>query len=231
MMNLETFFKNHFDTKEISDDNMRKFAEVHLQRLAANNTGGEFTTLLTDTTNAYTNYFGSMTDEDTKYAVQQGLTIAMNSVVRNFKRAISQKEGLVRSIFGKESPQYREFFPFGITEYTGANLANIQVLMERFVNAATKYTAELGAPLATQFQGYLTDFIAAREAQLLKIGEVAEGKTDTSDQRDSLESGLMKNVHLIGSMFIGDVDRCMDFFDQSFIREAKGGGDEEPPAP
>ena len=36
----------------------------------------------------------------------------------------------------------------------------------------------------------------------------------------------MKNVHLIASMFIGDVDRCMDFFDQSFIR-SNGKDDEE----
>jgi len=32
MMNMETFFKNHFNTKEISDDNIRKFTEIHLQR-------------------------------------------------------------------------------------------------------------------------------------------------------------------------------------------------------
>ena len=37
----------------------------------------------------------------------------------------------------------------------------------------------------------------------------------------------MKNVHLIASMFIGDVDRCMDFFDQSFIRSNGKDDDEE----
>jgi len=37
----------------------------------------------------------------------------------------------------------------------------------------------------------------------------------------------MKNVHLIASMFIGDVERCMDFFDQSFIRSNGKDDDEE----
>ena len=45
----------------------------------------------------------------------------------------------------------------------------------------------------------------------------------------------MKNVHLIASMFIGEVDRCMDFFDQSCIRDSKTADEEEepptPPAP
>ena len=47
----------------------------------------------------------------------------------------------------------------------------------------------------------------------------------------------MKNVHLIASMFIGQVERCMDFFDQSFIRgngkdeEEENPTDPTPPTP
>ena len=91
MMNMETFFKNHFDTKEISDDNIRKFTEIPLQRMAAKNAGGELTQMITDTTTAYTNYFGSMTDEDTKFALQQGLTIAVNNAVENFKKKVARE--------------------------------------------------------------------------------------------------------------------------------------------
>lgn len=228
MMNLKTFFKNHFDTKEISDDNMRKFAEIHLQRLSANNGGGEFTTMISDLTTAYNSYFGSMVDEDTKFAVQQGLTKTMNNAVEAFKKAISQKEGLVRATFGKDSAEYQEFFPTGATEYHNATLRNIEMLMERFVTAANKYSVQLGPALETEFQGYLTTFTNAREAQLVKKGEVAESNTDTSVKRDGLENELMKNVHLIGAMYIGDVNRCMDFFDQSFIRDSSSDEDEEP---
>ena len=102
-----------------------------------NNGGGEFTTMITDTTTAYTNYFGSITDEDTKFAVQQGLTITMNNAVENFKKAVSQKEGIVRGNFGKDSSQYQEFFPNGVTEYSQATLQNVEMLMQRFVDAAT----------------------------------------------------------------------------------------------
>ncbi len=44
-----------------------------------------------------------------------------------------------------------------------------------------------------------------------------------------IENELMKNVHLIASMFIGNVDRCMDFFDQSIIRGIENGEEEETP--
>jgi len=231
MINMETFFKNHFNTDRISDENLRKFAEIHLQRMSAKNGGGEFTTMITDTTTAYNNYFGSINDEDTKFAVQQGLTIAVNNAVENFKKAVSQKEGLVRATFGKESPQYQEFFPLGVTEYSKATLQDVEMLMNRFVTAANKYVVELGAALETEFQGYLTAFTTARASQLLKIGEVADSKTDTSFKRDDVENELMKNVHLIGAMYVGDINTCMDFFDQSFVRDPKESEDEEPVTP
>ena len=231
MMNMETFFKNHFDTKEISDDNIRKFTEIHLQRMAAKNGGGEFTQMITATTTAYTNYFGSMTDEDTKFAVQQGLTIAVNNAVENFKKAVSQKEGLVRGNFGKDSTEYQEFFPLGVTEYSKATLQNVEMLMQRMVTAANAHVAQLGIPFLTEFQGYLSAFQSARGAQLLKIGEVVDSKTDTSFKRDTVEIELMKNVHLIGAMYVGDINTCMDFFDQSFIRNGSNGNGEEEPTP
>jgi len=229
MINMETFFKNHFNTDRISDENLRKFAEIHLQRMAAKNGGGAFTTMITDTTTAYGNYFGSINDEDTKFAVQQGLTIAMNNAVENFKKAISQKEGLVRGHFGKDSKEYQEFFPLGVTEYSKATLQNVEMLMQRFADAANRYTVELGAALATEFQGYLTAYQTARASQLLKIGEVVDSKTDTSFKRDDVENELMKNVHLIGAMYVGDINTCMDFFDQSFVRDSSNGGDDEEP--
>ncbi|HCY77063.1 MAG TPA: hypothetical protein DHV28_14165 [Ignavibacteriales bacterium] len=229
MMDLRKFFKNHFDTKEISDDNMKKFAEVHLERLSANNGTAQFTAMITDTTNAYTAYYGSITNEDTKFAIQQGLTITMNNIVENFKNFVSKKEGTIRGQFGDKSAEYQEFFPLGVTEYRQSNLANIDKLMTRFVAAAERYSAELGAALQTDAETYLTNFKAARKAQLEKIGEVSAQKTTTSTTRDGIENELMKNVHLIASMFIGNVDRCMDFFDQSFIRSTQDDGEGETP--
>ena len=229
MMDLRRFFKNHFDTKEISDDNMKKFAELHLERLSANNGTAQFTAMITSTTAAYTAYFGAMTNEDTKFAIQQGLTITMNNLFENFKSFVSKKSGTIFGQFGKESAEYQEFYPLGVTEYSNATLANIETLMTRFAAAAERHNAELGAAIQTDAENYLTDFKAARKAQLEKIGEVSAQKTTTSTTRDGIENELMKNVHLIASMFIGDVDRCMDFFDQSFIRTNGKDDDEETP--
>jgi hypothetical protein len=231
MINLKTFFKNHFDTKEISDDKMKKFTEVHLQMLISNNAGGEFDTLIADTTNAYQTYYGSISDEGARFALQQALTKAMNNTVEAFKKAASQKEGIIRGTFGKDAPAYQEFFPFGVGEYTHANLADIERLMDQFLTAANAHVAEVGIPFVTEFQNYKSAYISAREAQLLKKAEVTDLKTASTAKRDVVEIQLMKNLYTVAAMYVGNEDKCMDFFDQSFIRNGSNGGDDEEPTP
>ena len=100
MLDLNILFKNHFSGRLISDNKIRKFAEIHLQRLSANNGSGEFSQLITDTQNAYTQYFGSLNEENKNYAIQQGLTISVSKVLKEFKQFASSSEGLVRAQFG-----------------------------------------------------------------------------------------------------------------------------------
>ncbi len=64
---------------------------------------------------------------------------------------------------------------------------------------------------------FVSDFKTARKAQLEKIGDVTAQKSTTSTTHYAIENELMKNVHLIASIFIGDVDRIMDFFDESIL--------------
>ena len=58
MLNLINFFRILFNTSRISDLNLRKFCEDNLQRMIANNPGGIYTILITDTTTAYNGYYG-----------------------------------------------------------------------------------------------------------------------------------------------------------------------------
>lgn len=218
MLNLNILFKNHFSNRLISDNSIRKFAEVHLQRLSANNGGGEFTQIITDTQNVFDSYFGSMSDEDQNYAIQQGLTISVTKVLKEFKLFISSSEGLVRAQFGKKSAEYQEFFPNRMKEYWHLNLANAEKVMERFYNVAGKHSNVFGDSISNLAQTLLTEFTEARSNQLKKKGEVSEKKTTTRERRKNLELQLIRNLHYIGYLYPGNVNRCNDYFDQSFLR-------------
>ncbi|MBN2426418.1 MAG: hypothetical protein JXR46_06710 [Calditrichaceae bacterium] len=218
MIALETFFKNHFDTNKISDDNMAKFTLDHIQKLSAANAEGAFSELISETTTAYENYYGAITSEDVKYAIQQSLTKTMNNEFSAFKKAVSQKEGLVRSVFGTMSPEYLEFFPGGVTEYSNATLANCEMLMNRMVASANKYTDRLGQEFTDLFTGIRDRFAAARKAQLTKIGEVKDNKQDASSKRDALERQLMKNLLTLALANIGNENKVTAYYDKSIIK-------------
>lgn len=218
MINLKMFYRNHFATKEISDNSLKQFTEIHIQRLAAKNTGGQYNQIISDTTAVYNAYFSSLTDENTKFAVQQGRTINVMKVVKEFKQMVSQKEGTIRGIWGVASKEYQEFFPYGITEYWAALLSNIETLITRFANSAALHQADLGAAFVNLFNDYKTNFAIARSAQLLKMAEVVDAKTLAAQNRTALEIQLMKNVNTLAIEFAGNVDEAMDFFNQSVLK-------------
>ena len=221
MMNLKSFFKNIFDTNKISDNNFKKFVEDHLARLTANNPGGIYAQLITDTTAAYTNYFGQMSDEDFAFANQQARTIAMGNVFDEFRKAASRQEGVVRAAFGKDAPEYQEFYPLGISEYTNASLANAELLMQRMVTAANNHDAVVGQNFIDLFTDIKDRFNTARSQQLIKKGEVSEDKAATAEKRNALEVQMMKNLITIALNHIGDEEGGVAYFDQQIIRPDK----------
>ena len=221
MLDFNMLFKNHFGGRLISDNSIRKFAGIHLERLSANNGIGEFTQLFTETQNAYNQYFGSISEEDKNFAIQQGLTISVTKVLKEFKQFVSSSEGLVRAQFGKKSAEYQEFFPYKMKEYWHLNLTKAESVMERFYKASDRHSAVFGNSLKNLAQTLLGEFKEARTNQLKKKGEVAEKKSSTRERRKNLELQLIRNLHYIGYLYPGNVNRCNDFFDQSFLRRKK----------
>lgn len=232
MLNLRTYFKVIFDDEKLSDDNLRRFTEDHLGRLAANNDTGAYTVMLTATQGAHDAYFGAIADEDTRAAVRKSLTAAMNAVFEDFKVQVRRREGRVRDAFGPATPAYLEFFPRGLNEYGEATLSTVETLMTRLVDAARRHLADLGQPFLDQFTALKSNFSVARQAQVQKKGEVSEGKTGTAGARDALELQLMDNLLVLAREFKGRPEEGMRFFDQSLIRRGGGSGEPSPaPAP
>lgn len=224
-VNFKTFFKNHFDTKEISDDTLRLFTEDELVRLA-NDTSGSYITILADTTTAYQNFFGKIVDEATRFAIQQARTMTMDNTWNLFISTIQRKEGTIRSEFGKDTPKYQEFFPFGLNEYNETNLVNIETLMNRFINACNNNNAQLPVNFVDQFITIRNDFVTARNLQLDAISDVANLKNDTSANRDALEVQLMKNLLIVASNNIGHPERIKRFFNQTILGNVESGGND-----
>lgn len=218
MINLQTFFKIHFDTKEISDDNLYKFSEDHIARLHANNDKGVYSVMIATTEAAFEVYATAMSQEDAQYTQQQGSTLKVAAVIAEFKEQVSRSEGLINYTYGIKSSAYQEFFPSGVTEYSKAKKANIETLMARIIVKAQKYQDTLGEVFTNKFITYRHNYIQARRTQLQNIGRVSADKSRMEEVRSSLERQLMLNVLQLAIEFLGNAERGLDFFDQSIIR-------------
>ncbi len=165
MRNLEIFFENHFDTKEISDDNMDIFTQDHIERLKTNNPDNKYDTLVADTEKKYGDYYGAKTSESTIEAQREAATVDVENHAKGFLGLVSMKEGIIRGTWGINSSIYQEFYPHGITEYNRATRATLNDLMDRYLAAATKYTAELPANFIESFTTVINDYKTARTLQ------------------------------------------------------------------
>ena len=222
-MNFKKLFANFFNDKEISDEEMKDFSQDGIARITANNGGGLFTTILNDTVNAHTTYFGAITDKDIKFAVQQSLTMSKDNIVRTFKQTVSEKEGIIKGSFagGVNAPEYQQFFPLGLTEYANATMGNIEVLMTRMVTASGNHSGVLGAAFVGIWTAIQSNYNTARSLQLNKKGEVGVALETIDTNRLPLELQWCKNLHFIGFTYPGQPDICATFFNQSLLKNKK----------
>lgn len=231
MRQLSSFFVNPFIrlVDEVGVEKFRKFFEKHIQLTTAKNAGGEYTQILADSNAKYLQFYDSYLLEDTSYVIQQGMTITVDNIIAEFKADVKQQEGLIRSNFNVGTTEYEEFFPQGITEYTGADKENVLTLMERMVNRGTAYLVQLGQPFVDLFTDILSRYSVARTAQLQKIGTTKDLDTQTDQFQIEGADQLFHNLLLIVDNFRNQPERVRDFFDESIV--ASGSGDDTPEDP
>lgn len=226
MINLLNFVKNHFDTNRISEERFKKFVQDHIGRLNANNQNGQYNVLIQDTTHLYNEYIQSLQNEASGMALQQSRTKSVDNIIEDFKKAIRQKEGLIRAYYDTDTPEYQEFFPRGITEYTEASKANIEIVMQQLTDALANHQNTLGTAVLTQFETLKNDYITNRQIQIQQMSLVDNFNSKITDSRNQLEVQLMKNILDIAKEFIGNSERFGDFFDQSLLELQTSQGDD-----
>ncbi len=218
MINLQTFFKIHFKDPKINYDNLKKFAQDHIQRLSANNIDHKYDEMIRETQATYKQFFQALGNGDTSFSLQQARTVTVDKLIKEFKQMISQKEGIIRGTWGKNSPEYREFFPSGMTEYNLALKSNIETLMNRFVDATKAHVEDLPPTFLSIFEKLRDDYVTARNSQLSQIGLVASDKAASTENRQKMEIQLNKNLLKLAIEYLGNPERGLSFFNQSIIR-------------
>ncbi|MBM3435857.1 MAG: hypothetical protein FJY07_06540, partial [Bacteroidetes bacterium] len=218
MINFKVFFKIHFDSERIGDDDIKRYAQSHIERITANNTGSKYDVMLTDTTKAYTDFYNAISAEVTNEGIKQAATQSVDAILADFKTEVSFMEGVIRNAFRTSPSVIQEFFPYGLSEYSNATKSNIEMMMDRMVNACANNTARLPAGFDTNVKNLRQSYINLRSGQLQKIGTVADNKAQAATLRNTLERQLNLNLLDIAKEYLGDPVNGLKFFDQSILK-------------
>jgi hypothetical protein len=217
MIAINRFADRLFNEKNITDERLGNFVDDFLKRASINNKEGMYDELLLETKLKYEVYFGTITSEDTNFALQQSYTKMVDRELDKFKNLLRRRSGLVISEWGKESPEYQEFFPLGITEYTSMGKNNAEKLMTRILNAFKNHSAIFGNTVVTEFTDALNKYTATRDNQLGKKGEVSGDKQQTADNRIALEMQMQYNVLTIARNNIGKPENMKLYFTEGLL--------------
>lgn len=223
MIKLVKLTNDLFEDKNLSDVKLKPFAEDHLVRLGNNNPGGIYATLISATTAAYTDYFGSLTSQATKEAISEGLTIATTNARNAVVEKLSSQQGLVAYKFGKDSPTYQEFFPQGLEAYNKAKLDELPVMLTAYAEAATTHlTADFPAEV-TAITGLITAYQTARDAQRSSFSETDIIRTGRRENRKVLTRQITTNMLTLAIDFLENPDGFDDYYDTQYLPKPSSG--------
>lgn len=192
------FLKNPFATKNLSRQDFFALLTGCIDRLNGQNTGGRYTAMvaaLVPHRDGYTQFLG---DQDLNLGGQYGNTDGVDKVMADFK-AFAKDELLVdvAYVFGRKKPNpeaLTAFLPKGRSEYSGATLGTLPVLLERVATLTTTHKTDLGNELAARATALQTAYTAARKTQGESKGEVQGDSKEEKKLRKAAARQLKLNL-------------------------------------
>jgi len=214
---------NPFSDPRIRETRLRTYTVAHIANLAAD---PRFTGIAEATAEVHAACYGATAEAATRDTVAQARRVRMEVARKDFLALMSQHEGTIRGLWGRNSEQYLRFYPAGASEYHNANLQNIDEKLKRYETAALEFAAELPPIFLKAFLaepteedakgGVIPRFRAARGAQLKALGAKTQGKIAAGSERKALEKRLYRNVLLVTAELIDASPEELEAAEQLF---------------
>ncbi len=229
LKNLEVFFKNPFADTRTSVERRHRFSDEHIGRLTANNTGGQYTAMITETLEKHEAFFGQFTNVKIKDALRQQQTQLVDNLLEAFRKRVSRLNNLLIVNEVEKTPLYEQFFPHGVMAFTDGtnkgNALNNMTLIHKAVQANADVSG--GSDAVDEFADFMEQWEVLRSLQLKLMGETIGGRTLRDAAGAAWERQMFKNLLTIASQFIDQPNMVDDFFTQSILRKKSRAREEE----
>jgi hypothetical protein len=195
------------------------YADIHIERMTKNNPGNVLDQLITDTKAKRDAFAGNLSASKMGEAIRMAYTSELETTADQFRGTVSKFEGLVKSVFGKSSPTYIMFFPFGLNEFHRASQAEIIPLMDKIISLSLTHQTELGNPAyRTLFMDYKTRYANAYSLQKQAAGTVTNSKAVKDVLWNELKKQLFKNMLTLVLNNLDNPTVMLTYFEPSLLR-------------
>ncbi len=222
MLKISTFFENPYKTDYVSRENWERFVEDHLANIRQSVKRGEpLQGMLTATETLYQEYCRLLYTINSERAEKIALSFELHKVIKMFKQLVSKREGLIRSCFGKNTPEYVEFFPRGLDPYNNARKKNIDGLFAQIINASEFHKVVIGDEMLNEFTGLYQKYREVHEEQGLKVSSVISNSVKIDEAMDKLKCQLYLNILQLAIHYVDNPGKGIAFFQQSLLKSHK----------
>lgn len=231
MITLSRFLNNPFDDPNISMAELMAFSTDHLQRMIANNAGGELTDRITATDAALTLVADCFTDDQTKLGLRKARKQAKDTFRADLPGAVAKIAAAVVAQYGDGSPEVVECCPQGRSIFSSCRDDQVQNHLQTLVNGVTAHQADLGAPLVAQATALKDNWMTVYNASEAATGAKTTTQEEKRLARENLQAMLFLNLLKIAQMFPRQPEKLAMYMQQHLLENPQESEPEPEPEP
>lgn len=231
MRNLSSYHNVPFDDPRIALARLIAFATDNLQRMIANNQGGEFSARITALTSALSLINECFSDDQSQLGVRKASKMNKEAMRESIPQTVARIIGTVTGEFGPSSAEVTQIVPAGRTIFTSCTDDQVSSHLQTLIDGVTAHQAVLGAALVTKATTLKTAWDTVYAAS-----EAASGtKTATQQEKDAarlnLQLMLYYNLIKLMELFPRQPEKNALYMTQSLLEVPGSDEEEEEPPP
>ena len=231
MRTLASFLENPFDDDGISIAELIAFTTDHLQRMSANNAGGELSTRIAATTSSLAVVEDCVTDDQGRLGVRMARKQAKDDFREQIPTEVKRIEAGFIAAFGADSPILLEALPQGRTIFQTCRDDQVEVHLQTLLDAATTHQADLAPATLTQATTLKNNWVAIYQASEASTGAKTVTQEGKRLARENLQLMLFLNLLKLAEMFPRQPEKLSLYMMQHLLENPSSTPPPTPPTP
>jgi hypothetical protein len=231
MRTLASFLQNPFDDPNISMNELIAFTTDHLQRMSANNAGGELSTRIAATTSSLATVEDCVTDDQGRLGLRKARKQAKDDFRLQIPVDVKRIEAGFIAAFGADSPVLLEALPQGRTIFQTCRDDQVEVHLQTLLDAATTHQASLAPATLTQATTLKNNWVTIYQASEASTGSKTVTQEGKKLARENLQLMLFLNLLKLAEMFPRQPEKLALYMMQHLLENPSAPDEPTPPVP